>query len=185
MVGRKHAKCMETIRLDSYERVGMENQMMNEPQAKSIRYITEAAAIAAMYAALTILFAPISSGEWQIRIAEALTVLPFFMPSAVPGLFLGCFIANVFSGQGIYDILLGPLVTLSAAYITRKMPTKYLAPLPPIILNAIYVSLLLFFIADLPIIPTLFLVAAGEMIACYGLGYPLMLFVEKYYDNSR
>lgn len=152
---------------------------MNSTQSTEIRFITEAAAIAAMYAALTIFFAPISSGEFQVRVAEALTILPFFTTAAIPGLFLGCLIANIFVGQGFDDMVLGPIATLLAAFLTSKMPNKYLAPLPPIIINAAYVGILLFFVANLPIIPTMLLVAVGEFIACYGLGYPLMLLIEK------
>ena len=153
---------------------------MNSPRSKPVRFITEAAAIAAMYAALTIFLAPISSGEFQLRIAEALTVLPFFTPAAIPGLFVGCLIANIFAGQGFYDMVLGPFATLLAAFITWKMPRKYLAPLPPIIINAVYVGILLYFVANLPILPTMLLVAVSETIACYGLGYPFMLLIEKH-----
>lgn len=152
---------------------------MNHTRLKSLQFITEAAAIAAMYAALTIFFAPVSSGQIQIRLAEALTILPYFTSAAIPGLFAGCFLANIFVGAGVYDMLLGPFVTLLAAYITTKMPNKYLVPLPPVILNAVYVSILLFFTAELPILPTLVLVAIGETIACYVLGYPLLLVFER------
>ena len=157
---------------------------MNSNASKSVRFITEAAAIAAMYATLTIFFAPISSGEIQVRIAEALTILPFFTTAAIPGLFLGCFIANIFGGQGLYDMALGPLATLVAALITWKMPSKYLAPLPPIVINAVYVGILLYFVEKLPIIPSMVLVATGEFIACYGLGYPLILLIEKHKKRS-
>ena len=157
---------------------------MNTSRFKSLHYIAEAAVIAAMYAALTIFLAPISSGEIQVRVAEALTVMPYFISAAVPGLFVGCFIANIFVGQGVYDMVLGPLVTLLAAVITRKMPNKYLAPLPPVVLNAVYVGILLNFVANLPIIITLLFVAAGEFIACYGLGVPLMHLLEKHYYKN-
>jgi Predicted membrane protein len=152
---------------------------MNNTRSKSVRFITEAAAIAAMYAALTIFLAPISSGQVQVRLAEALTILPYFTSAAIPGLFAGCLIANFFVGEGIYDILMGPLVTLLAACITARMPSKYLVPLPPVILNAVYVGILLYFTAELPIMPTAVLVAIGETIACYVLGYPLLLLLEK------
>ena len=147
-------------------------------------FASATAHVAAMYAALTIFLAPISSGEIQVRVAEALTVMPYFTSAAVPGLFVGCFIANIFVGQGAYDMVLGPLVTFLAAYITRKLPNKYLAPLPPVLLNAVYVGVLLFFVANLPIIITMLFVAAGEFIACYGLGVPLMHLIEKHYDKN-
>jgi uncharacterized membrane protein len=150
---------------------------------KSVRFITEAAIIAGMYAALTIFFAPISSGQIQVRFAEALTILPFFTSAAVPGLFVGCLIANIFVGEGIYDIVLGPLATLLAAFMTWKMPSKYLAPLPPIIINAVYVGVLLYYIASLPIIATIGFVAIGETVACYALGYPLLLLLKKHSEK--
>ena len=156
---------------------------MQRTRLTPLRFLTEASVIAAMYAALTILLAPISSGQIQVRIAEALTVLPFFTPTALPGLFVGCLVANIFVGEGIYDIVLGPLATLLAAWLTWKMPNKYLAPVPPIIVNALYVGVLLFYVAELPIAVTAFFVAVGEFIACYLLGYPLILLLEKNYQR--
>ncbi|WP_371380245.1 QueT transporter family protein [Sporomusa aerivorans] len=148
-----------------------------------VQFITEAAVIAAMYAILTILLVPLSSGQLQVRVAEALTILPYFTPAAIPGLFAGCLIANIFTGEGIFDILLGPLVTLLAAFLTAKMPSKYLAPLPPVILNAVYVGLLLYYTAELPMVLTMVLVAVGETVACYVIGYPLLLLLEKHYEK--
>ena len=81
-----------------------------------IRYIAEAAVIAALYAVLTIVI-PGGSGQIQVRVAEALTVLPFFTPAAIPGLFAGCLLANlVTTSAGIYDIIFGSLATLLAAF---------------------------------------------------------------------
>jgi len=143
-----------------------------------IRYMVEAAIIAAMYAALTILI-PGGSGQIQIRVSEALTVLAFFTPAAIPGLFIGCLTANLFVGAGIYDIVFGSLATLIAAVLTNKMPVKHLAPLPPVIVNAVVVALVLKLSLNAPILVTMGFVALGELVACYGLGYPLMLLLEK------
>lgn len=143
-----------------------------------VRFIAEAAIIGAMYAALTILI-PGSSGQIQIRVSEALTVLAFFTPAAIPGLFAGCIIANIFVGAGLYDILFGSLATLTAAWLTWKMPRKYLAPLPPVIINAVVVAFVLNFLLQAPLFATMGFVALGELIACYGLGYPLLLLLEK------
>ncbi len=142
------------------------------------RYIVEAAIIAAMYAALTILI-PGGSGQIQIRVSEALAILPFFTPAAIPGLFIGCLIANVFVGAGIYDIIFGSLATLLAAFLTYKMPRKYLAPLPPIVVNAVVVAGVLKFAVAAPFFITMCFVALGEIVACYVLGYPLLLLLEK------
>jgi uncharacterized membrane protein len=143
--------------------------------AQNIRFITEAAVIAAMYAALTLLFAPISYGQLQVRVSEALTVLPFLTPAAIPGLFTGCIIAN-FLGTGTWvDTVFGSLATLLAAVLSYKMPRKYFAPLPPIIINGIVVGFILNYLYQLPLLITMGWVALGESIACYGLGYPLLL----------
>jgi uncharacterized membrane protein len=143
-----------------------------------IRYMVEAAVIAAMYAALTILI-PGGSGQIQVRVSEALTVLAFFTPAAIPGLFVGCLAANLFVGAGIYDIVFGSLATLIAAILTSKMPSKKLAPLPPVVMNAVVVAFVLKLSINAPILITMGFVGLGELIACYGLGYPLMLFLEK------
>jgi len=143
-----------------------------------IRFIAEASAIAAMYAVLTILI-PGGSGQIQIRVSEALTVLAFFTPAAIPGLFAGCLTANLFVGAGIYDIIFGSLATLVAAILTNRMPSRYLAPLPPVIVNAVVVAFVLNATIQAPLLITMGFVALGEIIACYGLGYPLMLFMEK------
>lgn len=145
-----------------------------------IKFMTQAAVIAAMYAALTILLAPISYGEVQVRVSEALTVLPFFTPAAIPGLFIGCLISNMVGGNGIWDIVLGSIATLLAAYLTRKMPNKLLAPLPPVIINAVIVGVMLSYVLSLPVWLPIAFVGLGELIACYVLGYPLMLVLEKY-----
>lgn len=145
----------------------------------TIRYLAEASVIAAMYAVLTILI-PGGSGQIQVRVSEALTVLPFFTPSAIPGLFIGCLVANFFVGNGIYDLIFGSLATLLAAFLTRKMPYKSLAPLPPVLVNAVVVAFILKFTANLPILASMGFVALGEVIACYGIGYPLALFVDRH-----
>lgn len=148
----------------------------------TIRYIVEASVIAAMYAALTVLI-PGGSGQIQIRVAEALSVLAFFTPAAIPGLFIGCLTANIFVGFGIYDIVFGSLASLISAYLTHKMPSKLLAPLPPVIVNAIIVPIVLKITINAPLLITAGFVALGEVVACYGLGYPLSLALEK--NRSR
>lgn len=155
---------------------------------KTTRFLAEGAIIAAMYAALTLVLAPISFGPVQIRIAEALAVLPMFTPAAVPGLFAGCVIANIYSlfffgGMGWVDIVFGSLATLSAAFLSRKMPKKWLVPLPPVIINAIVVGIILNYILKFPLLPAMASVALGQTAACYGLGYPLILLLEMHRDK--
>ena len=104
----------------------------------SVRDMAIAGLIAALYAVLGY-FANIfgvAFGPVQVRFAEALCVLPFFFPAAVPGLFIGCLITNLLSPYGAPDILFGSLATLLAAVWTRHTPYKWLAPLPPVICNA-------------------------------------------------
>lgn len=159
--------------------VGIRNVEKNtRSNTQYVRFIVEAAVIAAMYAALTILI-PGGSGQIQIRVAEALSVLAFFTPAAVPGLFIGCLAANIIVGFGIYDIVFGSLASLIAAFLTRKMPSKLLAPLPPVAVNAIIVPIVLKITIGAPLLVTMGFVALGELVACYGLGYPLMMFLEK------
>ena len=83
--------------------------------------LTRGAIIAALYAAITLLLAPISYGEVQVRIAEALTLLPILLPEAVPALTIGCLLANILGGTTIFDILFGTLATLLAAICTRLL----------------------------------------------------------------
>jgi len=147
---------------------------------QKVRFITEAAVIAAIYAALTIILAPISYGMIQVRISEALTILPYFTPAAIPGLFIGCIIANIVGGNGLIDIIFGSLATLIAAFLSYKMPKRYLVPIPPIVINAVVVGAVLSYVLKLNLLACMGWVALGQAVACYGLGYPLLLQLEKY-----
>jgi uncharacterized membrane protein len=147
---------------------------------KKIRFITEAAVIASIYAALTIILAPISYGMFQVRISEALTILPYLTPAAIPGLFAGCIIANIVGGNGPIDIIFGSLATLIAAFLSYKMPRRYLVPIPPIVINAVVVGAILSFLLKLDLLVSMGWVALGQTVACYGLGYPLLLQLEKH-----
>ncbi len=149
------------------------------------RALVRAAVIASVYALLTIFLAPISSGLVQCRIAEALCVLPYFSFSAVPGLFIGCLLANLLIGAPLYDVLFGSMATLLAAYMTfllRKRAPKYLAPLPSVVCNALVVGALLVFVYDVgvPYWAAAGYVAIGQAIACYVLGMPLLAVLERY-----
>lgn len=147
------------------------------------KYLAEASVIAAIYAVLTIVLAPISYGAVQVRISEALTVLPFFTPAAVPGLFVGCIAANLLSPYGLPDLIFGSLATLIGAagsYMLRKKPA--LVSLPPVISNGIIVGVMLYYVYEVPVplFVQMLYVVAGEMIACYAVGYPLMKYLNKY-----
>ena len=144
-----------------------------------LNYLVRVAMIAAIYVVLNIIFAPISYGPIQVRIAEILVILPFIDSSAIIGLFLGCILANVYGGLGMVDIIGGSLCTLIAAYLTYKVKNPKLAPLPPVLINAFGVSIYLHLLFDLPYWITVLYIGIGEVIACYILGYPLLILLIK------
>ena len=139
--------------------------------------LTRAAIIAALYAALTLLLAPMSFGLVQIRISEALTLLPILLPEAVPALAVGCLIANLLGGAMAVDVLFGTLATLLAAIFTRLLARRLLpAMLMPVLFNGLIVGAVVH-VAYAPTVPMLLCmlsVAAGEAVSCCLLG-PLML----------
>lgn len=145
--------------------------------------MVQAAVIAAVYVVMTISFAPISSGLFQLRFSEALTVLPALTSAAIPGLFVGCLLGNFLVGASFVDVIFGSLTTLAAAYISYRLRgKKWLVPLPPIILNAIVVGYMLVNLYAVPvsIFVAMAWVAAGQFVACYVIGYPLLTILEKY-----
>ncbi len=141
--------------------------------------MTQAAIIASIYAALTIALMPYSYGIMQVRISEALTILPFLTPAAIPGLFIGCIVANIVGGYGIWDIVLGSSATLIAAFLSSKIKKKIWVPLPPVISNALIIGVMLHYVLELPLLYCIGWVGLGQLIACYGLGYPLLRYLEK------
>ena len=110
-------------------------------KTNKVLFMTRAAMIAAIYVVLCVVFQPISYGAIQTRIAEALTILPFFTPAAIPGLFIGCLIANLLGGGILVDVICGSAATLIGAVGTYMLRNKsrYLAPLPPIAANVLIV----------------------------------------------
>lgn len=151
---------------------------------KSVLFWTQAAMIAALYVALTIIFAPFSFGQIQVRIAEALTILPVFTPAAIPGLFAGCLIGNVLGGAILPDIIFGSLATLIGACFTYLLRNKsrYLAILPPIFSNAIIVPFVLRYAygLNLPLAFLMLTVGIGEVISCGVLGIILYVSLKKH-----
>ncbi|MCR5484467.1 MAG: QueT transporter family protein [Clostridiales bacterium] len=150
--------------------------------------IAYAAIIAAMYVALTMLAQAfgLASGAIQVRLSEALTILPYFTPAAIPGLFVGCIIANLVTGCALWDIVFGSLATLIGAvgtYLLRKF--KWLAPVPPIVSNTVIVPFVLRYVYGIPdALPYLCLtVGAGEVISCGILGMILLFALKKYEDK--
>lgn len=113
---------------------------------KKVLFLTQAAVIAAIYVVLTIFISAfnLASGAIQVRISEALTILPFFTPAAIPGLAIGCLLSNLLTGAAVYDVVFGSLATLLGAvgtYLLRKH--KFLCTLPPVIANMVIIPFVL------------------------------------------
>lgn len=151
----------------------------------SVRDLTLTAVVAALYATLTLTLPIPQYGGVQLRVAEAFTVLPFLFPQAVPGLTLGCFIANLLGSPMVADWVFGTLATFLAAVWTSQVKSRWLAPLPPVICNAAIVGaeIALFFPNGMAFLPAYWLnastVGLGELIACYVLGGLLLTALPK------
>jgi len=141
--------------------------------------IARGALIATIYAVVTVLLAPISFGVFQIRVAEALTLLPILFPEAIWGLFIGCLVSNIYGGLGPIDIFLGSFTTLVAAWLTYKLRHSSLAYVPPIVLNGLIVGTYLSFLLKVNILLSIVSVAAGEAVAVLVLGIPLVRQLRK------
>ena len=148
------------------------------------RSVCLSAMIAALYAALTLLLAPISYGAIQCRISEAMTLLPILLPQAIPGLVIGCLVANLLSPVAVWDVIFGTLATLIAAlgtYWLRKKPL--LAALCPVVANGVIVGVMLAVFYALPLWMTMLEVAVGEAVAV-ALGFILLAALRRV-DLSR
>jgi len=146
---------------------------------KKVLFVAQAALIAAIYVVLTYFISAfqLASGAIQIRISEALTILPYFTPAAIPGLAIGCFLSNMLTGCLPMDVLCGSLATLIGAvgsYLVRKY--RWMVPLPPIVANTVIVPYVLAYVygAEGSIPFFMVTVGVGEIISCYVLGSILM-----------
>ena len=163
------------------------------PRKENTRYIITGALIAAAYAGLTYLSNAfgLAYGPIQLRVSEILTLLPIFTTAAVPGLTIGCFIANIGSFN-VADLLFGTLATLVAALMTRWLKDikfkgiPWLAIFPPVIVNAVVIGfeIAVFYLQSENFLWG-FLISAlevglGQLIVCYVFGIPFYLVVEKY-----
>lgn len=159
---------------------------------KKLRALTEGAMIAAIYGVLTLVFWQFSSMQIQVRVSEALCILPLFTSAAVPGLTIGCFIVNMLMGN-IWDAIFGSMATLLAAAVAYKLKGKglhWLAPLASVVFNALIVPFVIYFgygITTFGSTEGMWLVlglqalsiAIGQVIACYGLGMPLYYLLKR------
>lgn len=154
---------------------------------RKIRFLVEGALIAAAYAGLTLAGIGFSYGSVQFRIAEILTVLPIFTPAAIPGLTVGCFIANIASFNAM-DMIFGTLATLLAAvvtYILRKIAVKgipFLSLLSPVFFNAVIIGAELYLLSATPwgFGLTALSIGISEFVICVLLGIPMVLLLKKY-----
>ena len=155
----------------------------------SVRELTLAAVVAAVYFVLCYFgnIFQLTFGPVQVRLGEALTVLPFLFPATTPGVALGCLLTNVLSPYGPIDMVVGTLATAVAAWLTTKMPRWYLAALPPIVINALLLPPMWAW-AEAGAVNGAFWAAywfnlwtfvAGEAIACYVLGTVLLKALPK------
>ena len=151
---------------------------------KRVLFLTQGALIATLYVVLTFSFATFSSGPIQVRLAEALTILPYFTPAAIPGVFIGCAIGNLLAGSILWDVIFGSLATLIGAIFTflLRKKSKYLAPVPAILSNTIIIPYVLKYAYGNPLpIPYMMLtVGIGEILSCGLLGLILLTTLEKY-----
>lgn len=149
-----------------------------------VRFIVNAAVIAALYVVLTLLANALGLANYaiQVRFSEALTILPFFTVAAIPGISIGCLLSNIITGCALPDIIFGTVASLLGAagtYALRR--NKWLAPLPPIIANTVIVPFILKYAYGIePIWFSFLTVGAGEIISCGILGLLLLNALLKY-----
>ena len=151
-------------------------------KSKKLVFICQAAVIAALYVVLTYVFSAFASGVIQVRVSEALTILPAFTPAAIPGLVIGCLLSNTLTGCVLLDIIFGSVATLIGAlgsYALRRH--TWLVPIPPIVSNMIIVPFVLRYAYgatdEFPFM--IATVGAGEIISCYLLGMLLYGALKK------
>jgi len=163
---------------------GKKNKTKEIKMNRKVLYLTHAAVIAALYVVLTFLANALGLASYaiQLRFSEALTILPFFTPAAIPGLFVGCLLSNIFVGAALPDIVFGSLATLLGAVLTWKLRGhKWLAPIPPIVANAVIIPpILLFAYGIKPLWFSFVTVTIGEILSCGVLGMLLLFTLQKY-----
>ncbi len=158
---------------------------MNTIKNMNTKSIAAGGIVAALYIALTALFAPISFSAIQFRVSEALTMLPILAPASVPGLFVGCLLSNLILGTPWQDVVFGSLATLLAAVLTRMLrKNQWLAALMPVVMNGLIVGGMLSAVYALPFFYTAATVALGEAAVCYMLGLPLVGLLQKRFGDG-
>lgn len=153
---------------------------------KKTLYLTQAAVIAAIYVVLVFVFQYTSFGPIQFRVAEALTILPYFTSAAIPGVTIGCLLSNILFGSSMLDIIFGTAATLFAAILSHQIKdNKFLVPIPPILVNAIVIPWIIkatTTTADLganPIPLMMLSIGAGQLVSAGILGMILLFALDK------
>lgn len=149
-----------------------------------VLYMTQAALIAAIYVVVTFVLRPLAFGPVQVRVSEMLCVLPVFTPAAVPGVAIGCLLANIFGGAILPDVICGAIATLAGAVLTYRLREKkrILAVLPPIASNAVIIPFVLKYAYGEPFsIPfMMFTVGIGEVMSAGVLGLMLAAVLDRH-----
>lgn len=157
---------------------------MNKKFKFSAKQIAYTSIIAALYVALTFVVWPIAHGSIQFRLSEALTILPALFPTAIPGLAIGCFIANIVSSFGVIDMFLGSFATLIAAFMTFLFRKRlYLAAIPPVLINAFVVPIIFIYSGDLAYWYNVGTVFLGQFVVIYVIGLPLTYALKRRLKN--
>ncbi len=154
-----------------------EREKMNT--TKQTRELAMTAIVAALYAVHTLAIAPIAYGAIQFRLSEVMTLLAFYDKKMMPGLILGCLIANLFSPFGMIDVVVGTFATALAVYAMTKTKNLYLASLMPTVFNAIIIGTELWYLLSLPLLETIGYVALGEFMVVSILGVPIYKLVTS------
>lgn len=143
--------------------------------------------VAALYFILTYCIQPFAfSSIFQIRISEALTLLPYVFGNSYVGLGIGCFFANLGSPFGIWDAVLGSLVTLIAGFLTSKIKSVWLAPLPPILLNALLLPLIWMLCGDKVIyLSSMLSLLLTQSVTIYIVGIPFVTIIKKHFNKKQ
>ncbi|AYE32984.1 MAG: QueT transporter family protein [Clostridium septicum] len=154
--------------------------------------LVKTAIIAALYAILTIILAPISYGPIQFRLSEVMVLLAFFDPFYIGGLTLGCLLSNILGGYGVMDIVFGTIATfmsvssisLTAKFLKQNKFSLLIASLWPTLFNGVIIGWMLNFVLGVPIFITMLQVAIGEFVVVTILGVSIAIIIKRKYGNK-
>jgi len=152
-------------------------------RSESVKNLVFSAIIAALYAAVTIGLAPISYGPIQFRLSEILVLLAFLDRKYIPGLVLGCLLANMYSQLGVMDIVFGTLATYISVELVSRTKNLFVASLWPVLVNGVAIGIMLNMLYDLPLVLTMAQVAFGEFVVVSIAG--VILFKSAILKNEK